>query len=174
MCNQRFLDYIVDWLKSRRQRRGGQIPVFFIYWKQSGPGVYLPVIFYKVMKILTETNALMAAFFCLAVSGTVYGGDVTLLAADFRHTGGDQWSVNVTLEHADTGWDHYADNWRVVDGEGQVLGERVLQHPHVHEQPFTRGLGSITVPQGTAVVYVEVHDKLHGWSPNRLKVSLQK
>ena len=42
--------------------------------------------------------------------------------------------------HPDTGWDDYADGWRVLDMDGNELGMRVLHHPHVDEQPFTRSL----------------------------------
>jgi len=50
---------------------------------------------------------------------------------------------DVTLSHADTGWEDYADGWRVELEDGTVLGTRVLGHPHVNEQPFTRS-ASIT------------------------------
>ena len=49
-------------------------------------------------------------------------------------------TIHVTLAHPDTGWDHYADGWEVVTGDGTSLGLRVLAHPHVDEQPFTRSL----------------------------------
>jgi len=32
----------------------------------------------------------------------------------------------VTLKHADSGWDHYANGWQVVDADGAVLVKRVL------------------------------------------------
>jgi hypothetical protein len=56
-------------------------------------------------------------------------GEVRILAADFQGSGANQWSVRVTLRHGDTGWDHYADNWGLVDGEGNILGDRVLSTP---------------------------------------------
>ena len=43
----------------------------------------------------------------------------------------------VTVQHADTGWDHYADAWEVLAPDGTVLGTRTLLHPHTDEQPFT-------------------------------------
>ena len=60
---------------------------------------------------------------------------------------------SVTLRHADTGWDHYADGWRVELADGTVLGVRELLHPHVTEQPFTRS-ARISVPDGVETVYV--------------------
>lgn len=84
------------------------------------------------------------------------------------------WTISVTLRHADTGWDHYADAWRVVDGDGTVLGRRVLAHPHVDEQPFTRGQSGIRIPADTPHVYIEAHDTVHGWSAERLAVDLAR
>ena len=84
------------------------------------------------------------------------------------------WTVAVTLQHADTGWDHYADGWRVVTADGKVLGHRTLYHPHVNEQPFTRNLSGITIPAGINTVFVEAHDKVHGWNTERLEVNLQQ
>ena len=97
-------------------------------------------------------------------------GDVDILAAELKQAGDGSWAADVTLAHGDTGWDHYADRWRVVDGEGNILGERVLYHPHVEEQPFTRSLRGVRIPADTGVVHIEAHDKVHGWSPNRLAV----
>ena len=110
----------------------------------------------------------------LSLPGMSPAGEVTIVAADFQPAGGDRWSVQVTLKHDDSGWDHYADEWRVVDAAGTVLGDRVLFHPHVGEQPFTRGLGSVAIPAGTRRVWVEAHDKVHGWTQERLEVDLSK
>ena len=60
------------------------------------------------------------------------------------------FDIDVTLRHADTGWDHYANRWEVIGPDGRVLATRVLYHPHVNEQPFTRS-ETIQVPAGTAV-----------------------
>lgn len=122
-----------------------------------------------------RANSLAACLCALTVMlNTAEADNIRILAADFHHSGRVQWSVDVTLKHGDTGWDHYADNWRVVDDEGNILGDRVLLHPHVDEQPFTRDLSNVKVPEGTATVYIEAHDKVHGWTPSRLKVDLRK
>lgn len=110
----------------------------------------------------------------LAVFGTTHADDVKILAADFTRSGENLWSVDVTLKHHDTGWDHYADNWRIVDSEGKVMGDRALYHPHIMEQPFTRSLANVKIPQSTTTVYIEAHDKVHGWTTNRLQIDLGK
>jgi hypothetical protein len=105
---------------------------------------------------------------------TTYAGDVQILAADFYNNGGQTWSVNITLKHDDTGWKHFADNWRIVDNKGNILGDRVLMHPHVSEQPFTRGLGNVKIPENIKTVYIEAHDKVHGWTEKKLQIDLDQ
>ena len=70
---------------------------------------------------------------------------------------------DVTLSHPDTGWDHYADGWRVELADGTVLGTRVLAHPHVTEQPFTRS-SNIEVPEGVDVVFIRASCNVDGWA----------
>ena len=59
--------------------------------------------------------------------------------------------ISVTLSHGDTGWDHYADGWQVIGVDDVLLGTRVLHHPHVEEQPFTRSLTLAEPPNGPFV-----------------------
>lgn len=73
------------------------------------------------------------------------------------------WSFSVTVSHPDTGWHHYADAWEVSSEDGTVLGHRTLHHPHVEEQPFTRSLSGVIVPEGTRAVLVRARDSVHGW-----------
>ena len=89
-----------------------------------------------------------------------------------KHTG--TWRADVTLNHADTGWNHYADAWRLVDVKGNEIGKRTLYHPHVSEQPFTRSLSGFQIPGDKKIIFVEAHDLKHGWSPNRVKIDMTK
>jgi hypothetical protein len=113
---------------------------------------------------------MMALLFSVAPA---HANDVEVVHAVFRQSASG-WSVDVTLRHADAGWDHYADAWRVVAADGAVLGTRTLYHPHENEQPFTRSLGGVVIPASMLTVYVEAHDKIHGWSPQRLQVNLDE
>ncbi|MDH5360834.1 MAG: hypothetical protein OEX03_09730 [Gammaproteobacteria bacterium] len=99
--------------------------------------------------------------------------EVSILNASFKKDKG-LWYVSVTLKHNDRGWDHYADAWRLVDANGKEIGKRVLFHPHEQEQPFTRSLGNVRINPTTKIIYVEAHDKVHGWSKQRLMVDLRK
>ena len=100
-------------------------------------------------------------------------GDVEVVKTVFE-LHGESWHVSTTLKHADSGWDHYADAWRVVNEKGDILATRTLYHPHETEQPFTRGLSNVHIPAGLNIVYVEAHDKVHGWSKQRIRVDLRK
>jgi hypothetical protein len=100
-------------------------------------------------------------------------GEVEIVNTVFAPQG-KSWHVSTTLRHNDTGWGQYADAWRVVSEDGTVLGTRVLYHPHEHEQPFTRSLGGVDIPADMHVVYVEAHCKVHGWSPQRVRVDLRQ
>ncbi|MEM9966837.1 MAG: hypothetical protein AAF755_01915 [Pseudomonadota bacterium] len=84
--------------------------------------------------------------------------DVTM-----RETGG-QWTFDVTLFHVDTGWDDYANAWRIVDDRGNVIGQRNLAHPHVNEQPFTRSLSGVRIASDVKRVGIQARDSVGGWS----------
>jgi len=106
------------------------------------------------------------------MAGNAWAGEADVLQAKASKSGGG-WRFDVTVKHADTGWDHYADAWRVVGPDGTVYGTRTLYHPHVDEQPFTRSLSGVSIPAGVASVTVESHDSVHGWGGASTTVKLQ-
>lgn len=77
---------------------------------------------------------------------------------------GETWRVSVTLSHPDTGWDHYADGWRVELSDGTVLAMRELLHPHVQEQPFTRSLSGVEIPTTATEVRIRARCNVDGWN----------
>jgi len=85
---------------------------------------------------------------------------------------GDTWRFDVTISHPDTGWDHYADAWRILDMAGNQIAIRELAHPHVEEQPFTRSLSGVRIPQDTTQVQVQARDLPGGWNSETTVVTL--
>ncbi len=83
------------------------------------------------------------------------------------------WRVDVTLHHPDSGWDHYADGWEVLDKDGNRLAYRELLHPHVTEQPFTRGLSGVVFPDGTREIFVRASCSVDGWTGKPKRVELK-
>jgi len=109
----------------------------------------------------------------LLLTTSVFANDVEIIKVVLTSQSGT-WRADVTLKHADTGWDHYADAWRLVDEKGNEIGKRTLYHPHVNEQPFTRSLSGFHIAEDKKIIFVEAHDKKHGWSPNRVKIDMKK
>ena len=103
---------------------------------------------------------------------TVWAGEADVVDVQASKTSSATYSFDVTVQHADTGWDHYADKWEVLGPDGKVLGTRVLMHPHVNEQPFTRSLSGVQIPQGVKTVTVRAHDKVHEWGGKTMSVDL--
>lgn len=125
----------------------------------------------KLLPMLNRRLLLLITL--IGVSTPALSNEVEIVETLFeRH--GNSWTVHTTLRHDDTGWDHYADKWRVVDEKGTLLGERVLFHPHETEQPFTRSQSGIVIDPDTRIVFVEAHDKVHGWSKQRIRVDLKR
>ena len=111
--------------------------------------------------------------FGLLLSNSVLASDVEIVNVVLTKNTGT-WRADVTLNHADTGWKHYADAWRLVDEKGNEISKRTLYHPHVNEQPFTRSLSSIQIPKESKIIFIEAHDLNRGWSPGKVKVDLRK
>ena len=84
----------------------------------------------------------------------------------------ETYRFDVTVAHGDEGWDHYADAWDVVAPDGTVLGTRVLHHPHENEQPFTRSLGGVAVPEGVSEVILRAKDSVHDYGGAEMTVTL--
>ena len=84
------------------------------------------------------------------------------------------WRFSVTLAHGDTGWNDYADGWRVELADGTVVGERPLAHPHVNEQPFTRSTSGVAVPDGVAQVFIRTRTNTGGWAETTTPFDLDR
>lgn len=90
------------------------------------------------------------------------------------HESGAAFRFSVTVEHNDDGWDYYADGWVIVNPEdGTVYGERVLAHPHDNEQPFTRSLSGVSIPQDVDEVLVVARNNVLGFGGCGRLVSLR-
>lgn len=110
--------------------------------------------------------ALIGAACTPSVDGTttapVVQGCADVVGAKVERSG-DRFVVSATVRSTDTGWDRYADEWEVRAPDGEVLGTRVLAHPHVDEQPFTRSLTDVDIPAGITTVEVAARDSVVGY-----------
>jgi hypothetical protein len=99
-------------------------------------------------------------------------GEADVQAVVYHQSPDGSYRFDVTLQHADTGWDHYADRWEVLTPQGDVIATRTLYHPHVDEQPFTRSLSGVTLPPGVNQVVIRAHDSVHGYGGTERRVEL--
>ena len=93
----------------------------------------------------------------------------------------ESWTFHVTVAHPDTGWDDYTDGWDVVTPNGIVLKNdsdlpftRLLAHPHVDEQPFTRSQSGIIIPKNVTHIIVRAHDIVDGFGGQEIIIDLEK
>ncbi len=118
----------------------------------------------------------LAAVACAVIAQVfpaAIAGEANVLGVKASENGGN-WRFDVTVEHGDEGWDHYADAWQVVGADGTVYGERVLLHPHETEQPFTRSLSGVSIPDGVTKVTIRARDSVHGWGGAEVDVMLPR
>lgn len=114
----------------------------------------------------------MTMLMVLLTAASVFAGQPEVVAVRIEPTGNAKYIFHVTVRHGDTGWKHYADKWEVVAPNGKVLGTRVLAHPHVNEQPFTRSLSGVQIPPGIRQVRIRVHDSVHGYGSDSQPIRL--
>lgn len=85
---------------------------------------------------------------------------------------GSGYNFIVTMSSPYDSPERYADAWRVIGDDGQVYGVRELLHDHAHEQPFTRSLEGVEIPEKVTSVTVQGRDQIYGWGGGVVEVSL--
>jgi len=125
-----------------------------------------------------RASAVLAATIALQQIATpIHAGEADVKAVDVqcRPAPGDRpasiCQFSVTVQHADTGWDHYANRFEIV-AAGEVIATRVLRHPHVEEQPFRRSLARVRIPRETRSVVVRAGDLVHGLGGAEIEVEV--
>ncbi|MEL6436447.1 MAG: hypothetical protein AAFP99_06595 [Pseudomonadota bacterium] len=131
-----------------------------------------------------SANAIIATVMCTLVVAislatfsllqVAHAGEADVTEVRATQSSDGTWRFDVTVEHTDTGWEHYADQWVVIGPDGAVLGERVLLHPHVNEQPFTRSLSGVIIPDDVTTVTVRARDNVHEYGGAEIDVQLER
>ena len=101
-----------------------------------------------------------------------FAGEADVVDVKVSKTGKNVYRFDVTIRHADEGWEHFANKWEVLSPGGKLLGTRVLMHPH-DKKPFTRSLSGVMVPEGTKEVTIRSHDSVHKYGGVEKLVKLQ-
>lgn len=76
---------------------------------------------------------------------------------------GGSFTFEVTISSPYDSRERYADAWRIVGDDGVVYGVREATHDHSGEQPFTRSLAGVEIPDSVDHVMIEGRDLVYGW-----------
>ena len=95
-------------------------------------------------------------------------------AVEMVETSPGVYRISATVRSVDIEDISYADAWEIRDLEGNVLGIRVLTHPHANEQPFTRSLSGVEIPDDVAEVVVDARDSVQGYCGVSLQVAVPR
>jgi len=87
-------------------------------------------------------------------------------------SGADTFNFDVTVSSPYDTAQRYADAFRVMGKDGKVFGERKLLHDHADEQPFTRDLYFVKIPQGIRMVVVQARDQQYGYGGKTVELAL--
>jgi hypothetical protein len=87
---------------------------------------------------------------------------------------GDAWRLSATLSSPYDSPERYADAFRARTEDGTVLGVRELLHDHANEQPFTRSLDGLEIPDDVERIVVEGRDLEHGWGGETVTVDVPR
>lgn len=117
-------------------------------------------------------NALLSLLL-LSLPVTSLAGEADVLSAEVEHLDGDFYRFKVTVQHTDEDWNHFAKAWEVLSPDGTKLGARILQHPHINEQPFTRSM-TITIPKQINKVTIRAYDLIHEFGGKELTIDIKK
>ncbi|GGX40375.1 hypothetical protein [Saccharospirillum salsuginis] len=114
-------------------------------------------------------------FSSLILSNAIAQSDQTypdVVDVTVEQSGAHRYDFSVTLSSPYDSPQRYADAFRVMSEDGTVFGVRQLLHHHANEQPFTRGLYGISIPEDYQRVVVQGRDLEHGWGGGQQVVEL--
>ncbi len=121
---------------------------------------------------LVGLASVLAASSAMTTAASAGGAnrDARILRVDVQGSP-NAYTFTVTIASNDTGMDHYADWWEVVDQAGKLVYRRVLLHDHADEQPFTRDGGPVAIARDS-VVTIRAHMYPSGYSTQALRGSV--
>ncbi|MSO71726.1 MAG: hypothetical protein EXQ88_06950 [Alphaproteobacteria bacterium] len=113
------------------------------------------------------------AIAAVIAAGPAMAGPADVTKVEVIRTG-DSYRFDVTVKHDGETPEHFTDRWEVLLLNGTVVGTRVLLQPHPNEQPFTRSLGGVRVPDGERSVKVRARETINGFGGKEITVAVPR
>ncbi len=95
-----------------------------------------------------------------------------IIGVQLVSSGDRVYDVVVSISSPYDSPERYADGWRVLDEEDNVLGTHTLMHDHANEQPFTRTQPGLEIPEGVRTITVEGRDLVNGYGGGTLSIDI--
>ncbi len=109
----------------------------------------------------------------LLLSFSSNAGEADVISATVEHSGGDFYRFSVKVTHEDESWEHFAKAWEVLGSDGNILGNRILLHPHINKQPFTR-TQTISLSENINQVTIRAYDLIHKFGGKEITLNIKK
>ena len=94
-----------------------------------------------------------------------------IIDATFTSSNGS-YRFNVTVSSPYDSAKRYADAYRIMSESGEVFGIRELAHDHAYEQPFTRSVSGVKIPDDVRTLIIEGRDQQYGWGGKTFTIEL--
>ena len=103
----------------------------------------------------------MKKLFLFLIAINLYANKPIIL--DAKLTCNKVCNINVTIKHNDSSWKHYVNKYEIY-AKNNKIATRILYHPHIHEQPFTRSKSGFQIPKNTTSITIKAYDLVDGYS----------
>jgi hypothetical protein len=82
------------------------------------------------------------------------------------------YHIKVTIEHEDTGWDHYVESWEIFAPDGQILGVRPFFEPELERLKTVSALAGVVIPEDVKAVTIRARTHPSGFEGDPVKVKI--
>ena len=127
----------------------------------------------KPTEAMTRFRAVVVALSLTCASPLVMAGAANVIAAMARQGADGTWSFEVTMRCDDRGAAYFCDRFEVLTPTARVVGVCRLLHDHTDEQPFTREVQGVSMPDDSPRrVQIRGHHNVRGFDGATLTLDL--
>lgn len=123
------------------------------------------------LRKLSILTALTVSLF--SASNLASAGKADVVKVTYHKLSSGNYNFHVSIQHDDSGWDHYANRWEILDLQGNILAVRDLRHPQLDKDTYQKTKNNIEIPEGIRTVQVRAHDIMHGYGGHVMTVELE-